>query len=119
MWGGVVRAWQVCTSFLPAQGLSHAITSGSEPWRSEEQGRNGSVHLTWSLCARPVGALPLCRPPLYLIYEGLSNNNTWIAGLGEGTQEGRGGQREDSEHLPASFHSPTSTCPKVASVFRL
>lgn len=38
---GPARAWQVCASFLPAQGPPHSITSGSEPWGSEEQGRKG------------------------------------------------------------------------------
>lgn len=62
---GAVRAWKVCTTLLPAQGPSNAITSGSEPWRSQGQGRRGSAHLTWTRCARPVEALYLCPPPLY------------------------------------------------------
>lgn len=47
---GEVRAWQVCTSLLPAGGPARTITSESEPWRSQGQEGRGIARLALSLC---------------------------------------------------------------------
>lgn len=52
-----------CISLRPAQGPSNAITSGSEPWRSKEQRRRWSAHLTWHLCPGPLEPCPFALLP--------------------------------------------------------
>lgn len=43
-WEGEVWTWQVCTTLLPAQGPSNAISSGSDHTDPRSRG-GGAVHL--------------------------------------------------------------------------
>lgn len=87
VWAGGVRAWQVPTSLLPARGPSSAITSESEPWRSQAQEGREIAPLAMSLYPPPlnVTAMKHCY-----------NNTGWATDLGGGIQEDGSGQGENS-----------------------
>lgn len=54
------------------------------------------LSLPCSLCARPVGALPLCPLPCTSFKKDSVITEVGLRVLGEGTQEGRSGQRGNS-----------------------